>query len=356
MEQQPQENTFSIGENVEGVVVATAPSQVFIDLSPFGTGIIYGQEFIATKDILRKTKIGDVVSAKIIEVETEDGYIDLSLREARKAQLWKDAEMGMKNDVVYEVVVKKVNRGGLLVDWNGIKGFLPASHLTEDHYPKVMNGGKDAIINELKKLVDQKISVRIITVEPDEYRLIFSETKDSTSKIKSGVCESKGEEEITVSKRKIGDVCTGIVTGIVNFGVFVKLDAKTEGLIHISEIDWGLVDNPNSFFKMGDSVTVKITEIKNDKYSCSVKALKENPWKSMSNRYKIDDIVPGVVIQYHKHGVFISIEAGICGLVHISNFKDDENMRSSMQIGKSYNLKITSLEPEERKIIFSVVS
>ena len=346
---------FSLGDEVEGIVVATAPSKVFIDLSPFGTGIVYGQEFIATKDVLRKTKIGDAVSAKIISLENEDGYIDLSLKEARRAQLWKDAKVGMDNNVVYTIRVLKANRGGLLVEWNGLNGFLPASHLTEKNYPKVLNGDKDAIISGLKKLIGEKLPARILTVEPDEEKLIFSEAKNEPDKNGKETTETTEESGVYTPQRKIGDICTGIVTGVVDFGVFVKLDSKIEGLIHISEIDWGLVDNPHSFFKVGDSVTVKIIDTRDDKYSCSVKALKENPWETADTRYKIGDVVPGVVIQYHKHGVFISIEAGICGLAHISNFKDEDDMRASMQIGKSYNLKITNFDPKGRKIIFEPV-
>lgn len=339
---------FRVGDLVEGKVIAINRSTVYIDLPPFGTGIIYGREFLVAKDILRKSKVGDSISAKIIDLETPEGYIDLSLKEARKAQIWSEAEESMGNGRVYEVIVKNANRGGLVIEWNGIRGFLPASQLSEKNYPKVINGDKDTILNELKKLIGQKISVVISTIDPKTDNLIFSEFSGETRLAEDG--ETLISEAAPIVKIEVGDVKTGIVTGVVDFGVFVRLNENIEGLVHISEIDWGLVDDPRKFYSAGDQITIKVIELQNDKYSFSVKALKRNPWEEAKTRYKTGDEVSGVILKYSQHGAFASIEAGVTGLVHISSFKDEEELRANLGIGKTYKFKISNFSSEEQKL------
>ena len=338
------EKYHAVGDVVDGAVLAVDRSTVYIDLSPFGTGIIYGREFAVAKDILRKIKVGDTISAKIIDLETPNGYIDLSLKEARKAHIWNEAEESVKSKKVYEVTVKNANRGGLVIEWNGIRGFLPASQLAEEHYPKVLNGDKDNILNELKKLVGKKLSVAIESIDPSNDTLIFSEHRSGGDKKKNGAAK---ETKITYA---VGDVKNGIVTGVVDFGVFVTIDNAIEGLVHISEMDWGLVDDPRRFYSAGNQVQVKIIDIQDGKYSLSFKELRKNPWEDILNRHTVGDEVSGVIIKYGSYGAFASIEAGVSGLVHISNFKDEQNLRNALEIGKRYEFVITNLEPNEQKL------
>ena len=332
-----------INGDVEGKVLAIGRSTVYIDLPPVGTGIIYGREFLAAKSILRKVNCGDTITAKVIGVQTEEGYIDLSLKEARKAIIWKEAEEGIKSKKIFEVVVKEANRGGLILEWNGVHGFIPASQLNKEHYPRVSSGDRDAIYTELKKLVGEKLNVRIIDLKSEDEHIIFSEEKGGS------VAEREGsvKEDFYV----VGEAYSGEVTGIVDFGIFVKVGNDIEGLVHISEIDWGLVGNLNESYSVGDEVNVKIIEKDADKYSFSIKELKKNPWEDAQDRYKEGDIAEGVVIKYNPHGAFASIEAGITGLIHISSFENDEaKLKESLEIGKSYKLKITSFSPEEQKL------
>ncbi len=332
-----------VGDLVEGPVIGIDKSSVFIDMHPFGTGIIYGKEFLQASDILRKVSIGDNVAAKVVDRTTnKDGYIELSLKEARQALLWSEAEVAIANKSVIEVPVKEANKGGLIMEWKSIQGFLPASQLKASHYPRVTDGDKDKILNELKKLVGTKLSVSIITADPKEGKLIFSE-KDPEKK----------EKEKIVDKYAVGDVAEGEVTGIVDFGIFVKLEDGLEGLVHISEIEWGLVDDPKALFKVGDKTPVKIIEIKDGKISLSIKALKENPWKSATDKYKKDQEVTGVVIKYNKHGALASIEEGVAGLVHVSEFENEEELRKTLELGKTYDFKITVFEPKEQKMTLS---
>lgn len=334
----------AVGDIVEGEIIAVDRSTVYINLSPVGTGIIYGREFAVAKDILRKIKVGDTISAQVIDPETSDGYIDLSLREARKAFIWNEARESMESKRVYEVVVKTANRGGLVIEWNGVRGFLPASHLTEEHYPKVLNGDKDNILNELKKLIGKKFFVTINNVDPESDTLIFSEHKDA-----SGTKGDESSDGVSV-EYKVGDIKNGIVTGVVDFGVFVTIDNSIEGLVHISEMDWGLVDDPRRFYSVGNQVQVKIIDIEDEKYSFSFKELHKNPWEDILDRHKVGDTVSGVVIKYGPFGAFASIKAGVSGLTHISNFKDETDLRNSLEIGKTYEFVITNLEPEEQKL------
>lgn len=328
-----------VGDLVEGPVIAIEKSAVYVDLAPYGTGIIYGREFITTRDIIKKINIGDIVAAKIVDTAHKEGYYELSLKEARQALIWSEAEVAIKEKKVLDLPVKEANKGGLLIEWQGITGFLPASQLKAEHYPRVSDGDKDKILEELKKLVGQRLMLSIITADPKEGKLIFSE--------KGG--ETKEKEKI-VSKYEIGDEVEGTVTGIVDFGVFVKLEEGLEGLIHISEIDWGLVDDPHAFVRVGQKIKTKIIEIKEGKISLSLKQLKQNPWVEAAAKYKKDMPVTGVIIRFNKHGALASIEEGVAGLVHISEFGSEEKLRKTLELGKTYSFKISLFDPKEQKM------
>jgi small subunit ribosomal protein S1 len=324
---------------IEGTVILVEKSSIFVDLSPFGTGIIYGREFINAKDVINKLNIGDVIKAKIVEVENEEGYTELSLKEAKQALAWSEAEKSIKAKTVLSLEVKDANKGGLILEWQGIQGFLPASQLKADHYPRVLDSDKDKILKELKKLVGEKISVMIISTLPKEGKLIFSE-KDNNPE----------EKKEILSKYTIGDQLDCTVAGIVDFGVFLKLEDGLEGLVHISELDWGLVEDPRTLFKVGEKVKAKVIEIKDGKISLSLKALKENPWKEFEGKLKKGDIIKGVIIKYNKHGALVSIKEGVAGLVHNSTFASESALRAKLELGKNYNFQITLFEPKDQKM------
>jgi small subunit ribosomal protein S1 len=329
---------------IEGPVLSIDKGAVYIDLPPFGTGIIFGREFMNARDIIKKINVGDTVAGKVVGLGGDDGYIEISLKEARQALIWSEAEEAIREKRVYELTITDANKGGLIINWQGLQGFLPASQLKPEHYPRVSDGDKDKILEELKKLVGEKLSVTIIGATPKEGKLIFSEKSP----------ETKNKENI-ISHYSLGDELTGEVTGLVDFGIFVKLEEGLEGLVHISEIDWGLVENPKAMFRIGEKVKVKIIEIKDDKISLSIKALKENPWKEAAEKYKKDDVVDGVIIKYNKHGALASIEEGVAGLVHVSEFGSDDKLKEKLEMGKSYPFKITLFDPKEQKMALSFV-
>ncbi len=331
------------GQLVEGTVSAIGRARVYVDLHPFGTGLIYGREYMNARDILRKVSVGDAIGAKVVMPENEDGYIELSLKEARQALIWADAEEAVKKGTVMSLLVKEANKGGLIIEWQGIQGFLPASQLSADNYPRVADGDKDKILTALNDLIGKHLSVVMITADQKEHKLIFSE---------KGLQE-KEEKEEKVGKYEVGDVLTGEVTGAVDFGIFVKVEQGLEGLVHISELDWGLVEDTRALYKVGDAVKVKVIEVKDDKISLSIKQLKENPWMEASRKYKKDQIVDAVVIKYNKHGALASIEEGVAGLVHISEFEKEENLKSTLSLGGVYKFKISLFEPTEQRMTLS---
>lgn len=332
-------NKPDIDSLVEGPVISVEKSSVYVDLSPYGTGIIYGREFINAKDIIKKISLGDIIKAKIVDPENEDGYIELSLKEAKQALTWNEAEKAIKEKTIMSLEIKDANKGGLILEWQGIQGFLPASQLKAEHYPRVLDSDKDKILKELKKLVGEHISVTIISTLPKEGKLIFSE-KDNNPE----------EKKEILSKYTLGEELECTVAGLVDFGVFLKLEDGLEGLVHISELDWGLVEDPRSMFKVGDKVRAKVIEIKDGKISLSIKALKENPWKEFEGKLKKGDIIKGVVIKYNKHGALVSIKEGVAGLVHNSTFSSESKLREKLELGKNYNFQITLFEPKDQKM------
>ncbi|HEX8947233.1 MAG TPA: S1 RNA-binding domain-containing protein, partial [Candidatus Paceibacterota bacterium] len=248
------------GDLVEGTIVALGRGRLYVDLPPFGTGLIYGREYLNAADVLRKANIGDTITAKVVDTSGHEGYIELSLKEARQAAIWGEAEQAIAGETIYTLPVEEANKGGLIIAWQGIQGFLPASQLAKEHYPRVADGDKDRILGELQQLVGKTLSVRIITADPKEGKLIFSERTGAEDEEKASL----------IDKYQVGDAVEGEVTGIVDFGVFVKLEAGLEGLVHISELDWGLVEDPHTLFNVGDKVRVKVIEIKDGKISLSI--------------------------------------------------------------------------------------
>jgi len=333
----------SEGDVVAGTVSAIGRARVYIDIPQIGTGIIYGKEYMNARDILRKVGVGDGIEAKVVMSENEDGHIELSLKEARQALIWSDAEAAVKSGAILSLEVKEANKGGLIIEWQGIYGFLPASQLSTENYPRVTDGDKDKILTALNELVGKNLSVVMITADQKEHKLIFSE-KGLQDK------EEKGEK---VNRYEVGNIVEGEVTGAVDFGVFVKLEPGLEGLVHISELDWGLVEDTKALYKVGDPVKVKVIEVKDDKISLSIKQLKENPWVSAAKKYKKGDMVNGVVIKYNKHGALASIEEGVAGLVHVSEFETEANLKNTLSLGGVQKFKITLFEPNDQKMTLS---
>ncbi len=331
------------GDILEGKILEITNNAIYVDLGALGTGIIMGREIFDEKDSFKKKKVGDPVKASVIEVENEDGFIELSLKKASREQAWEILREKYENRETFSTRVLEANRGGLIVRVAGIVGFLPVSQLSMKHYPRVEGGDKDEILNRLSKLVGQEIDIQIIDVDPEEEKLIVSEKA-----VKQEVIEKK------VAKLKVGDEVEGKITGVVDFGAFIEFDSL-EGLIHISELAWQRIKDPHEIVKVGDKVKAQVISIDGSRVSLSLKRLKEDPWQKAVKKYKVGDIISGKIIKVTPFGVFVEIEKDLHGLAHVSELEEDlKNIEKKLKIGKKAKFKIISVEPEERKLGLSL--
>ncbi|OGI21953.1 MAG: hypothetical protein A2808_01870 [Candidatus Moranbacteria bacterium RIFCSPHIGHO2_01_FULL_55_24] len=342
-----------IGDVVQGVVIHTGGSSALIDLGPLGSGIVLGKEMRDGLGPEGKLKVGTTVSATLMSYENEDGYIELSIREASYEKSWEDieAKLGAREAVTTKVI--DANKGGLMVEINGIPGFLPVSQLSSEHYPRVEDGDKNKILDLLKKLIGQEIVVRILDADRESEKLIVSEK----------AAQSEKEREL-INLFQVGDVIQGEVSGVVDFGAFVKFSPRTkegekerteklEGLVHISELAWQLIDDPREMIKTGDQVEAKIIGIDDTRISLSMKALKEDPWNSVLEKYKIGDVLPGKVDKINHFGAFVYLDKDIHGLAHVSEFQEVYPGRKIEEVfkeGETYPWKILSIEPKSHRM------
>ncbi len=231
-----------------------------------------------------------------------------------------------------------------MVKINSIPGFLPVSQLSNKHYPRVEGGDKNKILTLLNQLVNQNFQVKIIGLDREEEKLIVSEKAVQVK-----------EEEKLIKELKIGSEVEGEVSGIVDFGAFIKF-SRLEGLVHISEMAWQLVENPRQIVKVGQKVKVKIIGIDRSRISLSIKALQEDPWKMAAKNYKVGQKVEGTVTKINPFGAFVQLDETIHGLVHLSKMTEEDGKAKEMKIGEKYNFEILSLEPEEHRLGLAIFS
>lgn len=347
----------SLGDVLEGRVLEITSNSLLLDLGSLGTGIVLGKE-IKDGFALGKVKRGDNVSATLIDLENEDGYMELSIREASYEKAWEDLEA--KRDAMMAVTTKVLdaNKGGLMVEINGITGFIPVSQLSSEHYPRVEDGDKNKILELLKKLVGKEILVRILDVDRETEKLIVSERAASSEK----------EKEV-ISQLHVGDVIEGEISGVVDFGAFVKFlppskadsnneSDKIEGLVHISELAWQLIDDPRAIVKTNDKVKARIIGIDDTRISLSMKALAKDPWSEIAEKYKIGDVVKGKIDKINPFGAFVYLDKDIHGLAHVSEFQEvypGKKMDEILKPGETYSWKILSIEPKEHRMGLMIV-
>jgi len=337
-----------VGEIVEGKIIDVGKSAVYLDLGPFGTGIIYGREFYEGKDILKELEIGDSLFAKIINLDNEKGYVELSISQAKEELTWQKLAKKKEQGETIRVKILGANKGGLLTKISGIPAFLPVSHLSSEHYPRIEGGDETKILKELKKFVSKEFEVKILDLSEKEGKLILSEKAKEMDRIKE-----------ILKNYKVGDVVEGEITAILDFGAFIKFPVPAkkgeapetlEGLIHISELDWQLIEDPSEVIKAGEKLKAKIINISNGKVSLSLKALKEDPWKDFGKKHKVGEIISGEVTKFNPFGAFVKIDDKIQGLIHISEFGSEERMEQVLRIGKKYDFEILSIEPGEHHL------
>ncbi len=337
-------NIPKTGDVIEGKIIALKPSIIYLDLGNFKSGVILGSEIKKHPFEFRKIKLNDIITVKILSIDNEDGYVEVSLLKAGEEKAWQGLKEKMDKNEIIDALVTKANKGGLMIEVEGTEAFMPVSQLSSTHYPRVEGGDKTKILSELNKLVNQTLKVKIIDLNVREKKLIVSEKDTEEKKLK-----------IALEKYKIGDIVEGIITGIVDFGAFIKFE-DLEGLIHISEMDWQIINNPNEIFTVGDKVKAQIIEIDKDRVSLSTRALKENPWTKVEDKYHVDQTVKGKVTKFNPFGAFVKIDKNIQGLTHISEFGTEKKMEETLEIGKEYDFKIISIKASEYRMALKPIT
>jgi small subunit ribosomal protein S1 len=328
------------GDTVKGTVLSVKKHEILIDLGPRGVGLVPRRE----ASFVRNLKAGDEATTSVIDAEMDDGYVLLSLRKAVKDKGWDEIQAKLGDGEIVEVTPFDANRGGLLVEYEGIRGFMPVSQLSAEHYPRVGSADKDEILQRLNSLVGKPIRARIIDANKKENKLIFSEKEA----IKDGLAERFAE-------LKIGDTVKGVVTGVVDFGVFVNVDG-IEGLVHISEISWERVSNPSDYVKVGDTIDAKIIAIDKERLSLSMKQLVEDPWISEVSDLKKGDKVEGTITRITPFGAFVQISPAVEALVHVSELGEgsDVDPEKIFTLNERKSFKVLDIDKEGRKISLSI--
>ncbi len=332
------------GDLVEGAVIKIGRNEIYLDIDGIKTGVIRGPELQDELDEYTNLKIGDTVSATIIEQENEKGLMELSFRRAGHKKAWQKLQDFMAKNESVDVKVLDANAGGLIIQLGKINGFLPTSQLNPDHYPLVESGDKTKIVELLKKFVGCQLSVKIIGLDENEDKLIVSEKELSKDKNIS-------------DKYKIGDDIEGEICGLANFGAFIKFDNQ-EGLVHISEIAWRRLDHPTDVLKIGNKIKAQIIGVENGKFSLSMKKLMTDPWKIINEKYKVGDIVEGKILKVNPFGLFVELDPEIHGLAHISEISEEQigNLTEMFKSGDIQKFKIISIEPDDHRLGLSLKS
>lgn len=324
------------GDMVTGTVLTVRKHEVLVDLGARGVGLVPRREV----GFSRALKEGDEVTASIVDTELENGYSLLSLRKAAKDRGWEDVAAKQEDGEVIEIAPYDANRGGLLVEYEGVRGFLPVSQLSAEHYPRVGSNDKDEILQRLNSLIGQPLKVRVLDSDRKANKLIFSEKEA----VKEGLAER-------FQSLKVGDSVKGVITGVVDYGAFVNVDG-IEGLIHISEISWERVSNPADYVKVGETVETKIISIDKDRLSLSIKQLQQDPWLDEVDKFKAGDVVEGTVTRITPFGAFVQISPAVEALVHVSELGsgDDVDPEKVFMLNERKKFVILDIEKENRKI------
>ena len=331
------------GELTEVKILQILKNKIIVDVGGLTLGIIPEQEFSPEISELKK---GDKILVYVLTVENDDGYVVLSLRRADKERVSKILHDKFEEGTPLLVKVLDANKGGLLCQFGEYEGFLPVSQLATSHYPKVVSGNREEIFSRLKALTGQTLQVKVLNFEPASGKLIFSE------KAAGDVAQQEKIKDV-----QIDETFEGEVTGIVDFGLFVKIKTKSdnlEGLIHISEASWEHIDDLKSKFKVGEKIKVKVISKEGNRLSLSLKRLQSDPWLKLALSQKIGDIVEAKVTKITPYGAFVKLGV-VDGLVHVSELGEKiTDPKKVVEEGKSYKFKIMSIEPEAHKLSLSL--
>lgn len=332
------------GDLVKGKVISADSSAIRLDIDGLTTGVVRGHELFSESTEFANLKVGDELEATVVEQENENGEMELSLRSAGNQKVWDRMTQLAKDGTTIEAKVLDANKGGLMMKIDAITGFMPVSQLNPEHYPRVPGGDKNRILEQLKKLANIKMMVKVIDVNQKEDKLIVSE---------KAVWED--DQKAVLDSYKIGDVVEGEIAALTPFGAFVKFGEGLEGLVHISEIVWQRIDHPKDVLKIGDRVKAQIIDLNKSKIYLSIKRLIDDPWKKVKDTYKTGQVVEAEVHKIEPFGLMVKLDNDIHGLAHISELsdtpiKDMEELKDKFKLGEKYKFEIVNIEPAEHRL------
>ena len=332
-----------IGEVISGTIDKIEKKNILVNVNNQFSGLVVSKELGNTVD-LDALKPGDKIEVMVLWDSVEKGLLILSLKRANQIKLLSNLNKYFQEGEIITVKPTEANKWGLLVDIDGLKWFIPVSQLTPIHYPRVEWANADKILEHLNGLVGKEFKVKVINVDEAGKKIIFSE---------KAAIEDKREKALKTLKE--GDVIEGVVSGILTYGLFVTFDGL-EGLVHVSEIDWGHVNNPAKFAKVGQKVKVKVIGLDSDKISLSIKRLQENPWDILARKYKLGDTITAPISRISQFGAFMELEGGIQGLIHLSEISHGvvKDIRDHVKVGQEVTAKIINFDPKKKRIGLSL--
>ena len=336
------------GQKVKWVILREIENWILVNCENWAfTGVILAKEAKELKRSNVELSSGTELELEIINpaIRHEDGYYIVSVTRLLQYDVWKSIIEKFEKDTIITVVPTEANLWWLLIDMHGIKGFIPLSQLAPIHYPRVEDGDQDAIFDKLLALIGEEIKVRVINIDEEERRIILSERE-----------ALREEREKVLSELEVGKVFDWVVSGVSSYGLFVTIGGTVEGLVHISEITYGHVNNIDKLGKIGDKMKVKVIGLENGKISLSAKQLKEDPWEALPKKYNIGDVFEGEVIRFVPYGVFVRVFDDINWLVHLSELsqKAVNNPNEVVRIGQKVKVKLILIDPKNRKIGLSM--
>ena len=336
------------GQEVDGVITSIGKKKILIDIGAKTEGVVLEKEYENAKDMVSKLKEGDKIKIIVGMPESEKGQILLSLRRAAENYKWETLEKQLKDEDEIEVRGLDVNKGGMIARIMDIYGFVPVSQ-----FGRKWLGNLDKLYNKLFK-------VKIIEVDRAKNRLIFSEKAVS----EAGALAAQDE---ALKKVKAEDELKGIISGIMPFGVFVRVDIDSdekknkekdidlflEGLVHISEVSWEKVEDLNRVYKVGDKVNVKVLGVdkKSSRLNLSIKQLLSDPWELIAEKYKTDKKFKGKVVKLAAFGAFVQLEKNLQGLIHISKIPADYDIK----LGDDVGVYVENVDVNHRRVALGLV-
>ena len=331
--------TFNNGDVIEGTIVRIDRNEVMVDVGYKSEGVVPSRELSVRKSVNPKDLVneGDKIQALVLDKEDDEGRLILSVKRAIYEKAWGEIQEISDNDKSVKGTVIESVKGGLIVDI-GVRGFLPASLIDVRR------------VKELTSYIGEEIEAKILELDRQRNNIVLSRKAHLEE-------EQSGERKSFLEDLELGNIKEGKISSIVNFGAFVDIGGM-DGLVHVSELSWRHVENPNEVVKVGDTVTVKVLEIDNDKerISLSIKQVTEDPWSDFELQYKQDDIVDGEVTKVVPFGAFVTVGKGVEGLVHVSEISVDkvDSPELALAIGQKVKIKITELDITKRRVNLSI--